>query len=587
MKLKAVLVSHSAVLAAVVTVIFTAPASVAAGPGSLPPSALPGTRALDTIERREMPRFDVETLLAEDAVRERSGKPVAPRYAKIIQVTYTPDNSGTWETLDDGSRLWRLRLSSPGALSLNLGLERFELPAGAAFWIHAPDGSNVQGPYIAKNRNALGGLWTAVVLGDELVAELRVPAGKEAAIEITAVSHGYRFFGERESGVVAKRGSCNVNVVCPEGNRWADQIRSVARTSMSDNAFQYLCTAQLINNTAEDETPYLYTAGHCVYSVTGSPLDPATLVAYWNYQTATCGDRFGGSLSQNQSGSTLIAASYVSEVDFQFDFGLLLLDESPDPEFDVFFAGWDARDVAPSASVCIHHPGADQKSISFDNDPAEITSVYSYQSPGDGNYLRVIDWDLGTTEGGSSGSCLFDQMSGLCVGSETGGAAACGNDASDWYARLNRQWTGEGTPETRLSDWLDPAGTGAEYLTGKNPGSTSGSQTWLIPSVASLPGAEGSNWKSQISVANSSSSSQNAMVYYVPDGEDWPGELFGGPYLIGPMGSLYLDDPLLPENPTSGLMYIMTDGDDTALSAAPSISSLTVRPSARGCPASS
>ena len=136
--------------------------------GLLPRSALPGVQSIATIEHREMLRVDVEALLAEDAEREGSGKPVAPRFAKNIQVAYTPDTSGTWETLDDGSRLWRLRISSPGALSLNLGLDRFNLPKDAAFWIHTPDGSGVQGPYTKENRNTLGGLWTAVVLGEEL-----------------------------------------------------------------------------------------------------------------------------------------------------------------------------------------------------------------------------------------------------------------------------------------------------------------------------------------------------------------------------------------------------------------------------------
>ena len=235
----------------------------------------------------------------------------------------------------------------------------------------------------------------------------------------------------------------------------------------------------------------------------------------------------------------------------------------PDPSFDVYYLGWDARDTAPQSSVSIHQPRGDQKSISFDFDPATITSLDGSTSPGSGNYLRIVDWDIGTTEGGSSGVCLLDEASGLCVGSLTGGAAACGNDLSDWFARMNRQFTGEGTPETQLSTWLDPLGTGAEYLTGKNPGSRATSQTWLIPAVASAPGAQDSNWKSQISVANSSWSSRNAMVYYVPAGEKWPGEVFSGPHLIGPMGSLYLDDPLLPESPTSGSMYITVDGDNT------------------------
>ncbi len=51
------------------------------------------------------------------------------RFAAPIEVSYTLDGSGTWEILDDGSRLWRLRIASPGALHLNLGIQRFEMPA--------------------------------------------------------------------------------------------------------------------------------------------------------------------------------------------------------------------------------------------------------------------------------------------------------------------------------------------------------------------------------------------------------------------------------------------------------------------------
>ena len=118
----------------------------AAGASRIPRSALPDVRTLDTVERREMPRVDVQRLLAEDAERQRTNVPLPTRYAINHQVSLTPETSGTWETLDDGSRLWRLRLSSPGALSISLGIEEFGLRAGTAFWIHAPDGSRVQGP---------------------------------------------------------------------------------------------------------------------------------------------------------------------------------------------------------------------------------------------------------------------------------------------------------------------------------------------------------------------------------------------------------------------------------------------------------
>jgi len=70
---------------------------------------------------------------------------------------------------------------------------------------------------------------------------------------------------------------------------------------------------------------------------------------------------------------------------------------------------------------------------------------------------------LGTTEGGSSGSPIFNDDHRI-VGQLHGGYAACGNDLSDWYGRIFTSWEGDGTPETRLRDYLDPAGTGVMFL---------------------------------------------------------------------------------------------------------------------------
>jgi hypothetical protein len=544
----------------------------AAGNGSVPRSALPGVRPLDSVERYEMPWFDVDALRAEDAERERSGLP-SPRVGKILAVDYTLDTSGTWETLDDGSRLWRIRVASPGALSLSLTMRTFDLPDGARFWVHAPDGSGVQGPYTETNRNAVGGLQTAVVLGDELVAELHLPKASEAYLAIESVNHGYRGFGERTAKVREKRGSCNINVVCPQGDDWRDQIRSVARIETNDTQYIYGCTAQLVNNTAEDLTPYLLTAGHCLHEERVS-----TLVAYWNYQTSECDDISGGNLSQNQSGATFIASWWETSGDFYVDgsdFALVELDQQPSSSFNVFYAGWDARDRIPDASTTIHHPEADEKSISFDNDPPTVTSYLRDSSPGDSLYFRIGVWDEGTTEGGSSGACLFDTSTKRCVGLLSGGYAACDYDDSedhpigpnepDWFGRMHAHWTGDGTPVTRLSDWLDPLDSGALFLDGKNGTGVGSEETWLIPAVASLPGVAPTDWKSQIGVVNPSSETRTASVYFVASGEAWPGELLSGPHVLAPNESLYLDDPLLPDRPTSGLLYVTVDGTGTAV----------------------
>jgi hypothetical protein len=53
-----------------------------------------------------------------------------------------------------------------------------------------------------------------------------------------------------------------------------------------------------------------------------------------------------------------------------------------------------------------------------------------------------------------------------------GGYAACGNNDADWYGRLAISWAGGGSSSTRLSNWLDPNGTGATTLAGYRGGST-------------------------------------------------------------------------------------------------------------------
>ena len=560
MKLRAPIRACSAILMTAVMLLIGSTTLFSAEVGILPRSALPGVRSIDTIERREMPWVDVEALLAEDAERDRLRASGPARFAKDIFVAFTPNNSGTWETLDDGSRLWRLRIASAGALSLNLGLELFDLPEGAAFWVHEPNGSGVQGPYTRKNRNALGGLWTAVVLGDEVVAELQVPKGADADLRITKVNHGYRFFGEREAAFAAKRGSCNINVICPQGDPWRDQIRSVARIHIVGIG---LCTGQLVNNTAEDLTPFLLTAQHCVED-SGQA---ASLVVYWNYQTPECDDVTGGNLSQNQSGSTLLASS---DYYYESDFALVELDDQPLPSFNVYYSGWDARARIPSATTAIHHPNADEKSITFDYDPPTITSYLEDTSPGNGDYFRIGAWDEGTTESGSSGGCLFDDATKRCVGTLSGGFAACepsgiyGPDESDWYARTYAQWTGEGTPETRLSDWLDPLDSGALFINGKNGTGVGSLESWLIPAVASRSGVGSTDWRSQIGVVNPTAETRSASVYFVATDQAWPGELLSGPHVIEANESLYLDDVLQPERPASGLLYVTVNGTGTA-----------------------
>ena len=48
---------------------------------------------------------------------------------------------------------------------------------------------------------------------------------------------------------------------------------------------------------------------------------------------------------------------------------LLELDKEVPVEAEPYYAGWNISTEPPSSAVCIHHPNADEKRISFENNP--------------------------------------------------------------------------------------------------------------------------------------------------------------------------------------------------------------------------
>ena len=78
-------------------------------------------------------------------------------------------------------------------------------------------------------------------------------------------------------------------------------------------------------------------------------------------------------------------------------------------------------------------------------------------------------WEIGVTEGGSSGSPLFDQ-NGRIIGQLFGGQAECigtsDNDDFDLYGRFAISWDNGTTSATRLKEWLDPTGANPNILNG-------------------------------------------------------------------------------------------------------------------------
>ncbi|MEI2454124.1 MULTISPECIES: proprotein convertase P-domain-containing protein [Lysobacter] len=451
--------------------------------------------SVDRISLRTMPAVDVPKLQAEDRVREARGD--IPRFAQPLTVDMTPQNSGVWESIDADTLVWRQRVRSNKALSLNFGFTQYHMPAGGRLLVYPatqmPGGDrNLIRQYDDRDNNAQGQLWTAIVPGEEAVIEVVVPRAKAAELKLhlTKVNHDYVGFGPlarrlaAQSGEKGVSGQCNVDVVCPDGDGRRDIIRSVAAYSKNGSL---ACTGSLVNNTANDKKMYFLTAHHCGM---GTASTAASIVVYWNYQNSTCrapntpasGANGDGSMSQNQSGST-VKATYATS-----DFTLLELNTPANPAFNLFWAGWDRRDQNFPSSIAIHHPNVAEKRISLSVQP---TTFVAWGGGAGTTHLRS-QWQPtgGVTEPGSSGSPLYSPERRV-IGQLHGGPSSCsatGDNRSDYYGRVFVSWTGGGASGSRLSDWLDAGNTGAQFIDGLDSGGTPGNNPPVANFTSSTSG---------------------------------------------------------------------------------------------------
>lgn len=406
---------------------------------------------------------DVPTLLAEDVDEAQQEIPPPFRFGFPFEVDLGLNNAGTWRELANGDRLWRLRIVSPGAFSINLLYDEFWLPEGAQFFIYNASGSVLIGAFTAANNKAHGKFSTEPVAGNVIILEYYEPVSVQepGRLHISRVVHAYRnLFGVRGPGGVVEENfgdaaQCNKNVNCPEGQPWCKEKRAAVMILLSGGT--RLCSGGIVNNTSQDLTPYLLTAHHCIDrnpndgNISESEeSDAEQWMIMFNYESPSCSD-VDGPTNQTVSGTSLIA-SYDPT-----DFALLVLSSSPPASYKVHYAGW-SRSSTPATSVAlIHHPAGDIKKISLDSD-----SPWTF-----GKFWWVRDWDVGTTESGSSGAPLFDQNHRV-VGQHRGSTThpACDPNKGAFSGKVSVSWEGGGTDLTRLKDWLDPVPTGVTTLDG-------------------------------------------------------------------------------------------------------------------------
>jgi len=409
----------------------------------------PGTPATEMFEMSSdvesivLDRPDIESMMAEDEARED----FTIRYGAVIKTSLGLDNAGTWTDLSDyGLKVWRLRLVSPGAHTLGVTFDLFRMPVGAKVFLYSADKREVIGAYTHESNADSMILGIEPVVGDDIVIELVTPSVtvEPPLLNVGEVIHDYRnvrepiFYSGRGGG---QAGGCTIYINCPEGANYQDIKRSSVRT-LSGGA---LCSGAILNNTNADNTPYLLTANHCG-GMSGGQFK-------FNYEYNGCGTG-GTNNGQNLSGAQFLASRSSgnpcgsSNVDSQ----LYRLNNSIPASYNAFYAGWNrtTNQSGGGPAVTIGHGSGAQKNMAIDANGASSCT----------NWWQTT-WSTGVIVGGNSGGPLFDGnkrvIGPLCCGS----AISCVSQTI-YFGKLGVFWN-----TTNISQYLDPAGTGATVIDGK------------------------------------------------------------------------------------------------------------------------
>ena len=384
----------------------------------------------------------LDSLLAAGEIEQSQGIPF--RFGWAVEV----NPEAAWQVLPETHAGFRYRAKlfyAENAIGLGINFSEFLLVEGATAWIG--NGQQILGGFSKEHVSHPNAFATFPIPGDSIWVMLQEPAAALGKSVVRPASIVYVFdagFWDKSFGA---SGACNQDVVCPPGQAWSSVSKAIVMVLTNNN--QRKCTGTLINNTSENGEPYVLTARHC-NTATNS------LFAF-QYTRDDCGGA-EGALDKVVQGCQILVNAPSSDVT------LARLSQAPPVSWGAFWAGWDKSGEVPEATTTLHHPRGDVMKISHDLDAPEISGYLPMPDTGQA-YWKVLDWDIGTTEGGSSGGALFNPRQQI-IGQLRGGLASCSNNLQDYYGRFSLSWEGAG-PGNRLSDWLDPLQSGVDTLAGK------------------------------------------------------------------------------------------------------------------------
>ncbi len=389
------------------------------------------------VEEIVFPPIDETRLLLEDDEAKGAERIGIHRVFDLpVSVHGGVASDGQWVKSKDGGRLWNIALRSMGALGIRVHFSAIMLPPGARLILYnADDPMEAYGPFETGED-----FWTPTCFGESVVLECHVNAMsalEDVILSIDRITHNYKAVDD-----FLKAGTCNLDVACYSA--WQTASWGIGGIGSISKEGVLWCTGSLVADGNPGTTvPYFLTAYHCV----SSSYEANTIEVYWLYQRQSCGGNLPGILTvpRTTGGASFLAGASNT---YGSDFAFLRLRNAPTAA--ITYLGYETAAAAVGTNTaCIHHPSGDYKRISF----GAITNDGSPQEGG--ARLKPIErfhevlWSNGTTEGGSSGSPLFNQGTQRIIGQLYGGHASClARNEPDYFGRFDVTYP-------LIAEWLE------------------------------------------------------------------------------------------------------------------------------------
>lgn len=392
--------------------------------------------------------------------------------ARPVAATATPAAVNArlqWQADGQGRQRAAVRFRSEGAFGVRLGVQVQALPPGSRLRFHGSGAGEGGESFTVPRAEVLAAVaadgsgsgsgsdtpyyWSPDFGGPETVLEVELPAGADPAqlaLAVPVLSHFFIAPAQAARQAFAKAldaGSCHADVACrPDLDA---QSRSVARLLFVDRGNSYQCSGTLLNDARSSTTPYLLSAQHCI----GSQAAASTVTTDWFYRASACNSGAPSPAAQRvYGGAILLYASDDTDTAF-------LRMNAPAPAGTVFAGSYLGGVAASTPVLGLHHPqGGVQKASEgrvqqFVNCQFELCQVVDAQV----SRFMAVDWSVGRTEQGSSGSPLFVSLDGggsarYLAGQLFGGTSSCqAPRGTDYYGRFDVAF------HTALRQWLKPA----------------------------------------------------------------------------------------------------------------------------------